>query len=126
VVVYRNGIEIGRARLTVNSDQPLRSHTLVLAEGPSTTANPYVPDPTKYRWMLIGAPGHADEAGTELDGASLAKISLSDEFVRQVNSILTLGATVLVTNEALTPTTSGPSLQVLDADPPDVRPSSKL
>jgi len=126
VVVYRNGIEIGRARLKVNSDEPFRSHTLVLAEGPSTTPNRYVPDPMKYRWLLIGAPGHAAEAGTELDGASLAKISLPDEFVRQVNSILTPGATVLVTNEALTATTSGPSLQLLDADPPEARPSSKL
>ncbi len=53
-------------------------------------------------------------------------ISLSEQFVRQVNSLLTPCATVLVTNEALTPTTPGPSLQVLDADPPDGGSSSKL
>jgi L,D-transpeptidase catalytic domain len=32
----------------------------------------------------------------------------------------------LLTNDALTPTTSGPSTQVLDADPPDAPRPSKL
>src|SRR3984957_14073620 len=32
VVVYRNGIEIGRARLTVTGDAPLVDHALVLSE----------------------------------------------------------------------------------------------
>jgi hypothetical protein len=48
VVVYRNGIEIGRARLTVLGSAPLVSHALVLTEGPSSVPNPYVPDPNKY------------------------------------------------------------------------------
>jgi len=126
VVVYRNGIEIGRARLEVNSDEPFRSHTLILAEGPSTTPDPYVPDPTKYRWLRLGSPGNADEAGTEISAAALAKIKLPADFVRLVNSILEPGATVFVTNEALTPVSSGAKLQVLDADPPSGDETRKL
>jgi hypothetical protein len=79
----------------------------------------------KYRRLLIGAPGHSEEAGTEIRAAALAKIKLPEEFVRQVNSILLPGATVFVTNEALSPTTSRAALQVLDADPPDSEQSSK-
>src|SRR5271154_6691215 len=45
VVVYRNGIEIGRARLTITGDTPLVNHALVLSEGPSSVPDPYVPDP---------------------------------------------------------------------------------
>src|SRR5579862_438796 len=38
VVVYRNGIEIGRARLTISGDEPLASHALVLADVPLNAA----------------------------------------------------------------------------------------
>jgi hypothetical protein len=124
VVVYRNGVEIGRARLEVVGDQPLTSHTLVLTERPSDTPNPYVPDPSKYRWLLLGAPGHMQEAGKELTAAAFARIKLPAAFVRQVNSILTPGATVLVTAESLSPETSGTAVQVLDADPPSAEPPS--
>jgi hypothetical protein len=67
VVVYRNGIEIGRARMTISSDQPIPSHALVLTEGPSSTPDPYVPDSTKYRWVRLGVAGHMQEAGTQVD-----------------------------------------------------------
>jgi hypothetical protein len=40
------------------------------------------------------------------------------DFAARVNEILTPGATLFVTNEALYPQTSGPMLQVVDADPP--------
>jgi hypothetical protein len=118
VVVYRNGIEIGRARMTISGDEPITSHALVLTEGPSSTSDPYVPDPTKFRWVLIGVPGQTQEAGTQVTAAALARIKLPPEFVRQVNSILRPGATVFVTNEALSPQSSGPTLRVVDADPP--------
>ena len=118
VVVYRNGIEIGRARVTINSDQPIPSHALVLTEGPSSTPDPYVPDSGKYRWVRLGVAGHMQEAGTQVDPAALARIKVPAEFVRQVNSILTPGATIFVTSEALLPKSSGPILRVVDADPP--------
>src|SRR5579863_10419180 len=74
VVVYRNGIEIGRARMRVSGDAPLVNHALVLTEGPSSVPNPYDPDPTRYRWLRIGVPGHAAEAGTQVDPAAVARI----------------------------------------------------
>ena len=61
IVVYRNGIEIGRARLTVTGDAPLVNHALMLSEGPSRVPDPYVPDPTKFSWLRIGVPGHIGE-----------------------------------------------------------------
>jgi hypothetical protein len=117
VVVYRNGIEIGRARLSVSGDAPLVDHALVLAEGPSSVPDPYVPDATKYRWLRVGVPGHLGEAGSQVDPAEVARVNIPETFVRQVNSILTPGATLLVTDEALSSQTSGPMMQVVDADP---------
>jgi hypothetical protein len=118
IVVYRNGIEIGRARLTVVGNEPLAAHVLVLAEGPSGIPDPFVPDPTKFRWSRIGVPGHLGEAGTNVDPAAIARIRIPVEFVSRVNSVLTTGATVFVTDEALSDETSGAPVQVVDANPP--------
>jgi hypothetical protein len=118
IVVYRNGIEIGRARLTVTGDTPLVSHALVLSEGPSTVPDPYVPDPTKFSWLRIGVPGHIGEQGTQVDPNAVARIKMPAEFATRINGILTPGATLFVTNEALYPQTGGPMIQVVDADPP--------
>jgi hypothetical protein len=118
IVVYRNGIEIGRAILTVSGDGPLVNHALVLSEGPSNIPNPYVPDPTKYRWLRVGVPGHIGEEGTQVDPAAVARIKMPPDFAARINEILTPGATLFVTEESLYPQTSGPMLQVVDADPP--------
>jgi len=118
IVVYRNGIEIGRARLTVSGDAPLANHALVLTEGPSSVPDPYVPDPSKFSWLRIGVPGHIGEQGTQVDPNAVARIKMPAGFASQLNGILTPGATLFVTNEALCPQTSGPMLQVVDADPP--------
>ena len=119
VVVYRNGVEIGRARLMVTGDAPLLDHALVLTEGPSSVPDPYVPDPTKFRWLRVGVPGHLGEQGSQVDPMAVARIKLPTGFVARLNGILTPGATLFVTNEPLYPQTSGPQVQVVDADPPD-------
>jgi hypothetical protein len=118
IVVYRNGIEIGRARLTVTGDAPLVNHALVLTEGPSSVPDPYVPDPTKFSWLRIGVPGHMGEQGTQVDPMAVARLKMPGDFAAKINGILTPGATVFVTNEALYPQTTGPKLQLVDADPP--------
>jgi L,D-transpeptidase catalytic domain len=118
IVVYRNGIEIGRARIAISGDQPLSTHALVLAAGPSPFADPYVPDATKYRWLRIGVPGHLGEAGGDPDPATIGRIKIPPDFVKEVASVLSPGATVLVTDHAILPSTTGPHLQLIDADPP--------
>jgi hypothetical protein len=118
IVVYRNGIEIGRARLIVTGDTPLLNHALVLSEGPSSVPDPYVPDPTKFSWLRIGVPGHIGEQGTQVDPIAVARIKMPGDFAARVNGILTPGTTLFVTNEALYPQSSGPMLEVVDADPP--------
>lgn len=119
VVVYRNGVEIGRARLTISGDAPFATHALVLTEGPSPTPQPYVPDATKFKWLRIGVPGHLGEAGTDPDPATIARIQIPPQFVDHVNSVLIPGATLLVIDEPITRRTSGARVELLDADPPD-------
>jgi hypothetical protein len=118
IVVYRNGIEIGRARIGVTGDQPFATHALVLAAGPSAFPDPYVPDASKYHWLRIAVPGQQGEAGGDADPATVARIKIPPTFVKEVSAVLTPGATVIVTDQAMSPSTTGPLLQVVDADPP--------
>jgi hypothetical protein len=118
VVVYRNGIEIGAAKIVVTGDQPFSTHALVLAEGPSPFPDPYVPDATKYHWLRIGVPGHMGEAGGDPDPATIARIKIPAEFVKELSSVLTPGVSLIVTDQSMTPSTTGPLMQVVDADPP--------
>lgn len=117
-VVYRNGVEIGRSRLTIKGDQPIGTHALVLAEGAGRADDRFVPDPSKLRWLRIGVPGHVGESGTEVDPAATARIDIPDDFVNAVYAVLRPGATVLVTDAAITPATTGATLDVINADPP--------
>jgi hypothetical protein len=125
IVVYRNGIEIGRAKIAITGDQPFATHALVLAAGPSDFADPYVPDATKFHWLRIGVPGHMGEAGGDADPATVARIKIPPEFVKEVSSVLTPGASVIVTDQPMSPSTTGALLQVVDADPPSRKPTAK-
>jgi hypothetical protein len=104
--------------LTVIGDAPLVNHALVLAEGPSSVPDPYVPDPSKFSWLRIGVPGHVGEQGTQVDPMAVARIKLPSDFAARLNGLLTPGTTLLVTSETLYPQTSGPKVQIADADPP--------
>jgi hypothetical protein len=116
VVVYRNGIEIGRARVIFSGPEPVGTHALILASGPAQVTR-YVPDPTSQHWLHVGI-ATENGAGTEPNPAIASRIEIPDAFVRVVYGVLTIGSTVLITDEAITPATSGGSLDVVDADPP--------
>lgn len=121
IVVYRNGVEIGRARVIFRGSDPVGTHMLTLVQGasPIGTAR-FVPDPAHLHWTHIGIAGHAEESGTELDAGLAARLEIPQPFVASVLPILKSGATILVTDAAITPTTSGPKLDIINADPPAV------
>jgi hypothetical protein len=118
IVVYRNGIEIGRSRLSVRGTAPFTTHVLILATGASRVPDPYDPDSSKYRWLQVAVPGHGSEGGTELSPTAIARIQIPPEFVTRVFSVLSVGTSVLVTDEPITSASTGAPLQVINADPP--------
>ncbi len=118
VVVYRGGIEIGRARVIFRGAEAIGTHVLVLAEGPATATSRFVPDPSRQRWLRLAVPGHAAEAGTEPDALIASRIEVPPEFLQALMPTLTIGTTVLVTDAPIATSTTGSSLQILNADPP--------
>jgi len=90
VLVMRNGVEIGRARIAVHDpSQPLGTHTFVMREQPDASA------PT---WIAIAMPGHFDEDGRVLSHDAAARVSMPPGFARAVSMLLAPGATLFVTD----------------------------
>lgn len=119
VVAYRDGIEIGRSKITIAGDEPIGGHVLVLVKTPTDgPIDPYVPDPTQYRWLNIKVPGDEAHAGVAVDPAAVDRIKIPSDFVHRINGVLTPGTTLLVIDDAISAETSGSVTRVIDANPP--------
>jgi len=119
IIVYRSGVVIGGARVVFHGQEPIGTHVLLLVEGPPSTPQRYNPNGDRQHWVMVDIAGHRGRAGREPDPAMAARVELPPEFVANVGQVLTPGATVLVTDEAITPANSGPQLDVINADPPE-------
>ena len=102
IVVFRNGVEIGRARVTLMDDQPLGTHAYVMH---GTPAQP--------EWMAVPVPGHEAEAGQVLDSAAIARVRFPRAFLGHMREVLAPGATVVVTDGAILPHTTGTPMTVV-------------
>lgn len=86
VVVLRNGIVIGSAPVEIRA--PInRTSAFILNAVQGGTRN----------WLRLGLPGQSSDAAEPLRG----RVSVSDDFREAVESVLTVGTTVVVTGDAL-------------------------
>lgn len=110
LLVYRDGVEIGRTRVTIKDPkQPLGTHVF-LALQPGSDG--------KTRWKAVSIPGHAGtpEAG---DPSEVQRIVVPPAFLTGLRPLLLPGTTLFVTDSPVLPTTTGVQLQVVtDRAPP--------
>lgn len=120
VIVLRNGIEIGRARIEVrNPEKPLGTRLLIVKNGTVPGDNAMLPGTPLPRWTAIDAPGRND-GGTALQADQVNRIRLPKDFAALVYPLLVPGVTMLVTDAAVLPgTTTGVHQMVLDSNPPE-------
>lgn len=104
IVVLRNGVEIGRSVARIDDDDP-GTHVINL-----TTGKDGAP-----RWIYVGLPGHDEDAGRELDEATLNRVQLPARFYESVKAALAPGATILVTQSSVGQGGTGQRLTILDA-----------
>jgi len=89
-LVLRNGVEIGRARISVREPkEPLGTHTYVMRHTPETN---------EFTWMAVAMPGHFDEAGRLLSHEAMARVDVHPGFARAVEGLLAPGATLFITD----------------------------
>ena len=109
VLVYRDGVEIGRAKILVlDPGRPLGGHAFTMLEPKAPGEAP--------RWFSVAVPGGAGEAGKELDAAQADRVLLPPGFRQDVAAILEPGATLLVTD---LPVLKTRKLTILDDLPPE-------
>jgi hypothetical protein len=122
VLVMRNGVEIGRARFDLVGKGPLGTQAYVLLDGRRREPSLVVPERLALNWMTMALPGYADgnkaaagKAGT-LDPVAAGRVSLPAKFAKGVYDALQPGATLVVTDAAVLPKTTGGALTVLASD----------
>lgn len=102
MVVLRNGIEVGRSRINVNSSDTA-THVYTYAGMVNGLR----------KWMVAGVPGQGGTPSAPVQPWALEGIDVPPSFLAAVRAILTPGATILVTQAKVLPSTSGRQLTVL-------------
>ncbi|MBL8541346.1 MAG: L,D-transpeptidase, partial [Betaproteobacteria bacterium] len=122
VLVYRNGVEIGRAKVALQRpDLPLGTHAFIMQEGMTGGSSPIAPSMPEHRWIAVGLPGHAGEDKAPLDPAQVNRVQMPPAFTAALYKALAPGSTLLVTDApVLEEDTTGVALNVMNADAPRV------
>ena len=105
VVVLRNGIEIGRAKASLQQDST-ESQVLTLAGQPGR----------KAKWIQVGVQDVAPEDAAIISTQGVQAMQLPAEFVAHMRSVMTPGTTVLVTQASVSGDTTGVQTTVLASD----------
>jgi hypothetical protein len=121
VLVMRNGIEIGRARFELREPGPLGTRAYVLLQGRRSEPSQVVPTRPALNWLQINLPGYAGGKGngdTVLDAESARRVILPAKFASAVYDAIAAGTTLLVTDAAVLPRTTGAAMTVQTAGEP--------
>lgn len=121
VLVYRNGVEIGRARLAIREpERPLGTHAFIMQDGWDEGKSAIAKDAPAHRWTAVGIPGHENERGQSLRSThQLDRVFMPPRFANEVYEILTPGATLLITDApVLERRTTGVALNIMNTDKP--------
>jgi lipoprotein-anchoring transpeptidase ErfK/SrfK len=107
VYVYRNGIEIGSAALRIEDANPPLVHAVyTMLEGTGSSASILVPGRPSHRWMRVDL---LDPNGKQAIPDPAERVHLPPAFAAALYDALTPGTTLLVTDRAVTPQTTGSS-----------------
>jgi hypothetical protein len=132
MIVFRNGIEIGRTEATLSGEPApgTRVHTLqvetVVVEKateprwvPSSATTPPPPIPTLH-WRAIAQPANPKAPAAARAPLRAGTLRLGDTFARQLLPLLSADATLVITDEALRP--PQPATAALPAPPAKASP----
>jgi hypothetical protein len=108
VVVLRNGVEIGRAKVHfTDPDKPVGTQVLVASE----------PAGANTKWMNVGIVGYMDEADTRPDPNVVHRIVMPPDFKSLLLPLLASGTTLMVTDAPILEHTTGKQMVVVSSNP---------
>ena len=106
MVVYRNGVEIGRSRVGVKPGFDLGTRALQFKE--------WTPD-GHAQWLYIGIPGYAAGHGQDVGEDALQSVAVPPAFASNVRKVIGKGTTVLATDAGIIHGETGREVVVLES-----------
>ena len=107
IIVYRNGIEIGRSRIGVANGFDIGTRAAQFA-GCDARGN--------ARWVYLGLPGYESRKGQNVETNAIDSVKIPPQFYAQLKSVVGEGTTLLATDGGLVSGSSGKGLTVLTSD----------
>ena len=117
VLVIRDGIEIGRARIRLDPGEgSIGTQAYVLLAGDNGQPSVVVPERKGLNWQSIPMPGYAARPGNTIDPALASRIHVPPAFATLVYDQLRPGSTVVMTDAAILPKTTGKAMTVISTE----------
>jgi hypothetical protein len=108
VLVFRNGIEIGRARMNVvNPEIPLGTHAYMAVHGKHSGST--------IDWKVISLHRHSNKGAGKHELQAIERVKISTRFVAKFKKLLTPGVTMMLTDEPVHQHTTGVHLNLVNA-----------
>jgi hypothetical protein len=107
LIVYRGGVEIGRARVTLPPGFRLGTRAAQFA---GRDANGVA------QWVYLGLSSHAERKGQRVEQDALDAVRLPPQFMAQLREVVGEGTTLLATDGGLTAGSTGKPLTILTHD----------
>lgn len=114
MVALREGVEIGRAPVSITGTAPTGTRAYLLLEGVRSDVAPVLPERPRRRWLRVLGEGDDDPASA----LAPAGLGIDPGFVLRLYDVLAPGATLVVTDEPLGLTAGFTVLQAGDENPP--------
>ncbi|EXI75680.1 MAG: L,D-transpeptidase catalytic domain protein [Candidatus Accumulibacter sp. SK-11] len=112
VLVLRNGVEIGRAKVAFrNPRKPVGSHVFVAKEGGQSSGL------FEHQWVGVGLVGHMSDANTRPDPQVVNEITIPADFAALLAPEIRPGTTLMVVDAPVLEHTTGLDMAVLSSFP---------
>lgn len=120
-LVLRNGVEVGRAQVTVSDPgKPLGTHAFVLTSEYTDQPHPTLPGQRQGKWIGLAMPGHFDDAGRALPFEAAKAVAMPEGFVKALYLMVGPGSTMLITDAPILAENTASGFTVLSDGPPEV------
>jgi hypothetical protein len=106
IVVYRNGVEIGRSRIAVKPGFEFGARALQFKD--------WTPE-GRAQWLYIGIPGYSARHGQDVEQDAIQAIAMPPAFAEQVRKVIGKGTTVLAVDADIVHGETGREVVVLES-----------
>ncbi len=107
ILVYRNGVIIGRTRIGVTPGFEIGTRAAQFAGRDAQGV---------AQWVYLGLPGYQERQGQHVEQDAIKQVTIPPQFYAQMRSVVGEGTTLLATDGGMVEGSTGQALKVLESD----------